>query len=680
MSQAATRNTRDRITGLSDLHPILTIALAGQPNVGKSTIFNMLTGLKQHVGNWPGKTVEQKSGICHHAGQEIQVIDLPGTYSLTANSPEEMITRDYIIKERPDVVIVIVNAAALERDLYLISELLWLPVPLVLGMNMMDVASAQGIYIEPHVLEAALNLPVIPMSASQGKGVLELLETAVRVAQQEFTSNPNRPEIREDHRQTLTELTVLISPYIPEPYPPDWVALKLLEGDREMSELVQNHMVDEGWQQVYTILMQHEDAILDIAGGRYEWIGRMMRAAVTKPKTSQFTLTDLIDRYATHPVWGLIILIAILGVTFSLTFSIGIPLQTWLETVLLQSGSARAIELLAGSPTWLQGLVAHGLFAGVGTVLTLLPILIIFYTAMGLLEDLGYMARAAYVMDRFMHKMGLHGKSFLPLFMGFGCNVPAVLGARIIEDPKARLATILLTPLVPCTARLAVISVLAPIFFGKSAFWVSWGLVGLCLLTLIGLGMLLHEYLLGGEHKAFIMELPLYHLPNWKTIRQSVSIRMLDFLRNAGTVILIVSIGLWVLSTYPGGSIDTSIIAMIGRWLAPIGRWMGLDWRMMVALLTSFVRKENTISTLAVLFSPQEQNVSLSFALAGSLSTASALAFLTIQILFIPCLATVASIRQETGSWRWTIIDVTLILAISLAGGVLMYHLTGLFL
>jgi ferrous iron transport protein B len=327
-----------------------------------------------------------------------------------------------------------------------------------------------------------------------------------------------------------------------------------------------------------------------------------------------------------------------------------------------------AQNLLTGSPAWLQGLVIHGLIAGVGTVLTLIPILIIFFAAMGLLEDLGYMARAAFVMDRFMHSMGLHGKSFLPLFMGFGCNVPAVMGARIIEDPKARLATILITPLVPCTARLAVMAVLAPIFFGNSAFWVSWGLDWTEHAHFAGSGVLFHELFLGGEHKAFIMELPLYHLPNRKTILQSVSIRSFDFLRTAGSVILVMSVVLWALSTFPGGNIHTSYLAGVGRLLAPVGSWMGLDWRMMVALLSSFVRKENTIPTLAVLFGAGEQNISLASALSGSMTTAAALAFLTVQILFIPACYP-ASISPETGSWRWTIIDFCLILALSLVAG-----------
>jgi ferrous iron transport protein B len=281
-------------------------------------------------------------------------------------------------------------------------------------------------------------------------------------------------------------------------------------------------------------------------------------------------------------------------------------------------------------------------------------------------------------MDRFMHLMGLHGKSFLPLFLGFGCNVPAVMGARIVDTPKARLLTVLLAPLVPCTARMAVLAVLAPIFFGGNAALVSWGLVALNLLVLVVLGTVVHELILGGEHVAFIMELPLYHTPNWRTIGLSVWQRLLAFLQKAGTIILVVSVVVWVLSYFPSGDIQTSYLASAGRGLAAVGRLMGLRWEFMVALLTSFVAKENTIATLGILFGVGEAGEGLAGALRGVLSPAAALAFLATQMLFIPCAATTAAIRQETGSWRWTLVSLGLLLAVSLGTGVAMYQVARL--
>ncbi|RPI86555.1 MAG: ferrous iron transporter B, partial [Chloroflexi bacterium] len=278
------------------------------------------------------------------------------------------------------------------------------------------------------------------------------------------------------------------------------------------------------------------------------------------------------------------------------------------------------------------------------------------------------------VMDRFMHLMGLHGKSFLPLFLGFGCNVPAIAGTRILDSRKGRLITILITPLVPCTARLSVIAILTPIFFKTNALLISWGLVGLSLVVLTVLGIILHELFLGGEHTAFIMELPLYHLPNWQTIGKAVGGRTVDFLKGAGTIILVVSVLMWALSTYPDGNIETSYLANAGQWLAPVGRMMGLDWQMMVALLTSFVRKENTIPTLAVLYGSGSPGSSLADVLDGQLTPAAALAFLAVTMLFIPCAATVATIKQETGSWKWTLISVGLLLVISMSVGIAIYQ------
>jgi len=308
-------------------------------------------------------------------------------------------------------------------------------------------------------------------------------------------------------------------------------------------------------------------------------------------------------------------------------------------------------------------------------VLTFLPILIIFFAVLGALEDVGYLARAAYVMDRFMHLMGLHGKSFMPLFLGFGCNVPAVMGARIIEDRRARLLTILLAPLVPCTARLAVVAFLAPAFFGESAALVSWGLVAVNMIVLAVIGILINRLVFKGEHVAFIMEMPLYHLPNLRTIGLFVWNNSLSFLRKAGTLIVIVSAFVWALSVLPDGGVENSFLAEIGGWLEPLGALLGLkDWRLIVALLTSFVAKENTIATLGILYGLGGQVGGLAEHIATTLVPAAGLAFLVVQMLFIPCVATVAVIKQETDSWRWTAFSVVLLLVISLGAGVLVYQ------
>jgi ferrous iron transport protein B len=648
------------------------VALAGQPNVGKSTVFNLLTGLRQHVGNWPGKTVEQKTGTCDYDSISFELVDLPGTYSLSANSPEELIAREYIIKEKPDVVVAVVNAATIEHSLYLVSELLPLPAPVIVGLNMMDVAEQQGLTIEPHVLEAALGVPVVPLVAAKGQGIRELLTRIQDVVCNGANYRPNVPDIRADHKEVLERIEALLGDHVPTEYPRSWVALKILEGDKQLTELVRGQLPEEVWNQVLDILKQHEDACVAVAGGRYEWIARMVRAAVVRPKIGQITLTDRLDRWATHPIWGLLILGGILGLAFWLTYTVASPLQDLMHQYLVRTLANLATGALASAPSWVRGLIVDGVINGVGTVVTFFPILLIFFIVLGTLEDVGYMARAAYVMDRFMHLMGLHGKSFLPLFLGFGCNVPAIMGARVIESERARLLTILLAPLVPCTARLAVVATLAPAFF-PSPTLVSWGLLGVNLTVLALTGIVMNRLVLRGEPVAFIMELPLYHLPNARTIALLSWQRLVSFLRKAGTVILAVSVLVWALSTLPHGLVETSFLASLGRMLEPVGRWMGLDWRMIVALLSSFVAKENSIATLGILFGAGESTASLVTILRNNLTPAAALAFLVVQVLFVPCVATVGAMKQETGSWRWTIFGVLFLLVVSLAAGVLSY-------
>lgn len=653
---------------------VRTIALAGQPNMGKSTLFNLLTGLNQHVGNWPGKTVERREGLFTFQEHEYRLVDLPGTYSLTANSPEEVIAREFILREQPDVVVALVSAANLECSLYLVAELVALPVPIVVGMNMVDVAQQEGLQVEPRVLEAALGVPVIPLTATRAAGVSDLLAEIEHTLTQGRSTAPKTPAIRPDHRAALAEVISQIQGHVPEPYPSDWVALKLLEGDVEITRTMQASLPEAAWKKVHAVLVQHDDAGLAVASGRYEWVERMVRAAVARPRLGQISLTERLDRWAAHPFWGLVILAGILGMVFGLTFVIGSPLQAWLDAQVVTRLSNFAAALLAQAPFWLRGLVVDGIIGGVGSVLTFLPILVIFFAAFGLLEDVGYMARAAYVMDNLMHLMGLHGKSFLPLFLGFGCNVPAVMGTRVIEAWPARLLTILIAPLVPCTARMAVVAFLAPAFFGANALWVSWGAVMLSLAALVGSGALLNRVLFKGQRSAFIMEMPLYHLPNGRTVGLLVWQRALSFVKKAGTTILGISVVIWALSVLPGGDLETSFLAQLGHLLEPVGRWMGLDWRLTVALLTTFPAKENAIATLGVLFGSAPDG-GLAQTLAGTFSTASALSFVVVTMLFIPCAATVAVIRQETNSWRWTLLNLGMLLGLSIASGALVYHL-----
>jgi len=656
-----------------NVKPTITVALAGQPNVGKSTIFNRMTHKNQYVSNWAGKTCEITTGICQHGEDRLTIFDLPGIYSLTANSEEERIAREFLIKGKSDVVIVVVNAAALERSLYLVAELVCLPIPLVVALNMLDLAKQEGTTIEPHILQAALGVPVVSMVASHDQGINELIETVLQVAQTSPKPTPSRPNIQTEHQAVFEGIKRLITGRTPAPYLPDWVAIKLLEGDKEILDLMRKALGTE-WEEVAFLLAKHDDSYLAVASGRYEWIGRMVRATVVHPKASQLTITDRIDRIATHSVWGIGVLLVMLGVLFWLTYSTGAPAQSWLETHVVSVCAEWARVNLTMLPAWLVSLLAGGVINGVGTVLTLVPILIIFFTCLGVLEDCGYMARAAFVTDRFMHKIGLHGNSFLPMFMAVGCKVPALMGTRTINSPKARLITLMVIPTVPCLARIAVMTFFAPIFFGSNAVWVTLGLLSLVVVVVALLGTIFHKIIVGGEQTSFIMELPLYHFPDFRNITKGVWERLKDFLEGAAKVILFFSVVLWWLTSYPGNTIESSYLAVAGHWLSPIGNLRGLNWQMMVALLSTLVRSENIIPTLAVIYGAGQAGEGLADVLRSQITQPAALAFLAVQILFVPCAATIATMRQEVKSWGWTLVNIVALFLISFSVGIVIYQ------
>lgn len=677
MTEPPVDETSIRVTDArpDDRATALTVALLGQPNVGKSTVFNRLTGLHQHVGNWPGKTVERKTGVHHRPHATLQVIDLPGTYRLGSGSEEERVVREYLLNDRPDTVVLIADATSLERTLYLLTELLALSLPIVLGLNMMDLARDQNLSIDTSSLARLLGLPVVPLVASRSEGIDELIDAAIETAREpNIVHHPRGVTVDDDLQELRMEIGTAIDGQLPSAYPNDWVALKLLEGDHDIRSLVRDVLADEVWHELDERLMGHDDAGVRIAQSRYARIERWVEAAVSEPYVGRITRTDRIDRVATHPVGGMLLLLGLLGVTFGLTYSVGAPLQRALDVHLVQAAAEGVRSSLSAAPDWVVGLLADGVFGGAGMVLTFVPILVILFAVLGLLEDTGYLARTAFVTDPFLHPMGLHGKSVLPLMLGFGCNVPAVLGARIIEDRRARLLTILLVPFVPCAGRLAVLAFLATAFFGPHATLVSIGLVGLNLIVMASLGVLLHRLAFRGERSSFIMELPLYHAPDLRSIGLFVGRRVWSFVKHAGGIILVMAIVVWALSYLPKGQLEESLLAQLGRALSPVGALLGLDWRPTVALLTSFIAKENTIATLGILYGGTEAGAGLIEQLNAAIEPAAGLAFLATQMLFIPCIATIAVIRKETASWRWTIFSALLTLAVSLAIGALIYQ------
>jgi ferrous iron transport protein B len=654
----------------------IVVALAGAPNTGKSTVFNLLTGLSQHVGNWPGKTIEQKTGNVHRGNLTMNIVDLPGTYSLTANSAEEQIARDYLVKENPDLVVAVLNAAGLERNLYLVAELIELSPRLVIALNMMDVAQQQGMKIDVKALAKELNIQVIPIIASKNQGIDELLAAIEQEYRQPLGSRELKHiEYGTEVQKIIDHVAWLLDDVMTAPYPKHWTAMKLLEGDTQINKMIMGRAAGEKSSALESYLREHESAAVTIATLRYAWVEKMMAVTQEKPPLGRVSLTERIDRVATHPVSGLFILLLVLCLIFGLVYSIGIPLQKLLEVHLIEAGHT-FVNAHLGAPTWLKGLLANGIISGVGTVLTFIPILMLFFAAWAFMEDVGYTARAAFVTDKFMHSLGLHGKSVLPLVLGFGCNVPAILGTRIIDSPRSRLLTILVAPLVPCTARMAVITLIAAAFFGSAAIFVAIGIVIFSLILLVVTGLIMNRFVVGGEDSALLMELPLYHLPNPKIIGLVTWQNTVAFIKRAGTIILAVSIVIWILSYLPQGNINTSYLSDIGKFLTPVGKLMGLNWQMMVALLSSFIAKENTIATLATLTGGQ--GTALTAQLKVLLTPAAALAFLVVQVLFIPCVATVAAIHHETKSWRWPLFTVVYQLVLSFTMAIIVFQIARL--
>jgi len=648
----------------------ICVALAGQPNVGKSTIFNILTGLSQHVGNWPGKTVEKKEGVHRADNILIKIVDLPGTYSLTAFSEEEKVARDFIIKEKPDLVVLVLNAAALERGLYLLAEVLLLNRPVVVAVNMLDVASNRGIQIDTKILQDTLGIPVIPMVAKRNSGIKELVVQISSMASCENKYHPQMPEVSSDHLQIYHDILKLVRPYIQEPYTPEWIAVKLMEGDPEVSKMVENKAQKSARDGIEGLLIKHEDALHAVVNGRYDWIEIISRAVVSRFKMGQVVLTDRIDHILTRPIFGIPVLLGVMALVFFLTYAVGSPLQGWLSDQ-IQHFIKFCEPFVINWPGWLRGVLLNGVIGGAGSVLTFLPILLIFFTVMAILEDIGYMARAAFVMDRIMHLIGLHGKSFIPMFLGFGCNVPAVLGARIIETKKARMITLILIPFVPCTARLAVLTLVSAAIFGSYAAFVSWSIVALNI-AVLGIAGIFINKTLWKQDAPFIMELPIYHTPDLKTIMMVIWSRTLSFIRKAGTVILGVSLIIWFLSYFPKGTVEDSFLASFGRLLQPLGVPLGLDWKMITALLTGLVAKENVVATLGVLYSVGRDG--LSNILPTIMSHESAAAFLVVMMLFMPCAATIAVLKKEMNSNKWFYSSIVMTLLVSYLGGIAAFN------
>lgn len=671
----------------------LRLALAGQPNTGKSTLFNRLTGLNQHVGNWPGKTVEKKEGNFSLNGLQGHVTDLPGTYSLTANSLEEKIARDFLIQGGADVAVVVVDSSQLERSLYMAVETLLLPVKVVIALNMVDVAEKMGLRIDPQALEAVLGAPVVPVVAAQGKGIAELLAAAARESARPGEEGWRGARVEKAFGGLLARVREIIHGAVPQPYSESWMALKLVEGDSDAAGVMINGMEAGAWQSLQDLLAGCRDPLARGAAARFDWIREAVAASSGDREDGAEPLARWgFDRAATHPWWGKLIAGAVLVLSVLATYIACLPPMLLGLGLLILPAMLR--DSLSGAvPDWLLAMLCDGILTGLGVATCVAAFITGVFLVLGFLEDIGYLARLSFVFDRFMRRLGLHGKSFIPLTMGFVCNIMAVTGTRVIDGWRQRLITVLLAPLVPCKGLLVVISFISVVFFGADAAWVLAALMVVMAGQLLLTSFVLRRGLVKGEDRGMVMELPPYHRPNFRTIWSYTLSRVKAFFRHGYWIIVSAAVLTWVGVYYPDGSIDTSYLARFGRAVEPLGRLMGMDWRLLLTFLVAFSSKEATLGAMAVIYGAGSSSrtaieglyldqglmASVQTQLGAFLSTAgisqaSALAFLFAIFFSLPCLGTLAAIQAETGSYKWTLGALTYYFLTSLIMGAVAYR------
>ena len=652
----------------ADEHPLpegtkLTFALAGNQNCGKTTLFNQLTGSNQHVGNFPGVTVDRKDGVIR-GHENTLVTDLPGIYSMSPYSSEEIVTREFVLKGKPRGIINIVDASNIERNLYLTMQLMELDVPMVLALNMMDEVKANGGSIRVNEMEAMLGIPVVPISAAKDEGIDELVDHALHVAQ--YQERPGRPDFCDANgpdaavHRCLHGIMHLIEDHAAAAgIPVRFAASKLAEGDALILE--QLSLSENEKEMVEHIITQMEtergmDRAAAIADMRFSFIKKICHATVVKPRESkEHARSEKIDRLLTGRFTAIPTFIVIMALVFFLTFNvIGGTLAGWLETFIgFLTSLADTALVSAGVNPVLHSLIIDGVFTGVGGVLSFLPIIVTLFFFLSLLEDSGYMARVAFVMDKALRKIGLSGRSIVPMLIGFGCTVPGVMATRTLPSERDRKMTVLLTPFMSCSAKLPIYAFFCAVFFPKHAALVMVLLYLLGILMSIGTAFLMRRTLFKGEPVPFVMELPNYRMPGAKNVLRLLWEKAKDFLQRAFTVIFMATIVIWFLQTFDARlnivtDSQNSLLAMLAGVIAPIFKPLGFgDWRFSTALITGFMAKESVVSTLTVLFGSTA-------ALTAVMTPLSAASLLVFSLLYTPCVAAVTSIKRELGG-RWAI-------------------------
>jgi len=649
----------------------LKFALVGNPNCGKTTLFNEITGSTQYVGNWPGVTIEKREGKANKFKEDIRIIDLPGIYSLSPYSMEEIISRDYIVNDKPDVVINIVDATNIERNLYLTTQLIELGVNVVVALNMMDAVEAKGDKIDLGLLESLLKVPVLPIIASKGRGVKELVDKALNVAQTAATAGLSSHS--EIHNESIVKCIEEIEKSIVLKLNKTsgnsrWFALKLLEGDEKVQETLQ--IPDELLKEIKVYqdkLEKNFDMDIEtiIADSRYQFTSDVARKAIKrKDQDSHLTISDKIDKVVTNRILAIPLFLAMMFGIFSVTFgTIGSFTIDFVDVLVNNTIATFVSNLLdsAGAAVWLHDLIVGGIIGGMGSMLVFVPQIMILFFFLSILEDTGYMARAAFVMDRLLRKLGLSGKSFIPMLIGFGCSVPAVMSTRTLENEKDRRLTIMLIPFMSCGARLPIYALYTAAFFANNQTLVVFSLYLLGIVVAILSGVLLKKTILQGNVAPFVMELPPYRIPTFKGLMIHMWDRGKGFVKKAGTIIFAAAVVIWFLQYYnlsfqAVSEPAESILGAIGSTIAPIFSPLGFgDWKSAVALLTGFIAKEAVVSTMGILHGVAEAtegSTDLLTALQTAFTPLTAYAFMAFSLLYLPCMAAFATIKREMNSWK----------------------------
>ncbi len=658
----------------------LTVALAGNPNSGKTTIFNALTGARQHVGNYPGVTVERKEGTRTYKGYDIRFVDLPGTYSLTAHSIEEVVARDFIIDEHPDVVVDIVDASNFERNLYLATQLVELKVPLILALNMVDLAEKQGFKFDQEKIGRFFNARVISTVGSKGVGINNLLDTIIeQVEKGDAAPKDAAIHYGDDIEKELEKVMPLVCQEhtLAKKYGARWLSLKLLEQDKEI--LDKGHSPEVLEAAVASI--EHLEKLYGdtpeilVAEKRYGYISGVYEQAVIRTVETRHNMSDWVDKLLLNRVLGLPIFFGLMYLVFKLTFWAGDPFMGYIEAGFEWLGGFISGFWPEGTDSALHSLLVDGIIGGVGGVVVFLPNIILLFLAIAILEDSGYMARAAFLMDRVMKKIGLDGRSFIPMVIGFGCSIPAIMGTRILEDRKSRFATIMVLPLMSCGARLPIYALIIPAFFASHLHGLMmWLIYVIGILLAIILAFILRKTLLKGDTGLFLMELPPYRMPTLRGLMIHMWERSWLYLKKAGTVILFISIVLWALTSYPKVSetelvglseyeaqqteLRHSVAGRIGAGMEPAIKLMGFDYRIGTALVGALAAKEVFVSQLGIVYSmgeTDEESTTLRQKLAENYTPLQGFCIMLFCLISAPCVATLAVCRRETNSWKWAL-------------------------